>query len=130
MHSHCSFLTLGIKLGVFVVMTSCGLYTLTEEQNSTPLAANAFDEDVVAAKREHACVRARALACLRSAQYQRGGVLLLGASLAACIQKKNNPQEMENGLPVLKLVLRSDGLKRCIFCTRPGSRCCRCLSSF
>lgn len=33
-------------------------------------------------------MRARALACLRSAQYQRGGVLLLGASLAACIQKK------------------------------------------
>lgn len=67
-------------------MTHCGLYTFREEQTSTPLAANAFDEDVVAAKRE----RARALACVRGAQYQRGSVLLVGASLAACIQKKKH----------------------------------------
>lgn len=36
-------------------MMRCGLCTFREEQNSTQLAANAFDEDVVAAKGERAC---------------------------------------------------------------------------
>lgn len=42
-------------------MMRCGLYTYREEQNSTPLAANAFDEDAVAAKRVRAHSRDRAV---------------------------------------------------------------------
>lgn len=49
-------------------MMRCGLYTFREEQNSTQLAANAFDEDVVAAKRGACmrCARTRVSAAARS----------------------------------------------------------------